>query len=81
LSLSPLVKMAPRTHIDEQEASEPKTSVWRSAWQNNKGACLILLAEISGASMDAMARFLQQGDTKFHPFQVHTPSDIMVSLG
>jgi len=62
--------MAPQPHVDEREASEPQTGRWRSAWQNNKGACLILLAEISGASMDAMARFLQQGDTKFHPFQV-----------
>jgi hypothetical protein len=47
-----------------------KVGIWRSAWNNNKGACLILLAELAGASMDAMARFLQQGDTKFHPFQV-----------
>jgi hypothetical protein len=44
--------------------------MWRSAWNNNKGACLILLAELAGGSMDAMARYLQQGDTKFHPFQV-----------
>jgi hypothetical protein len=62
--------MASQPHVDEREAYKPKISLWRSAWQNNKGACLILLAQISGASMDAMARFLQQGDTKFHPFQV-----------
>ncbi|KAF2834029.1 hypothetical protein CC86DRAFT_339777 [Ophiobolus disseminans] len=59
------------THEDqESEASPPKESIWKSAWNNNKGACLILLAELAGASMDAMARYLQQGDTKFHPFQV-----------
>lgn len=55
----------------EPEASAAtKESIWRSIWNNNKGACLILLAELAGASMDAMARYLQQGDTKFHPFQV-----------
>jgi hypothetical protein len=58
---------------DEQpapELSQPKDNIWRSAWNNNRGACLILLAELAGASMDAMARYLQQGETKFHPFQV-----------
>jgi hypothetical protein len=52
------------------ERPQERDSIWRSAWKNNKGACLILLAELAGASMDAMARYLQQGDTKFHPFQV-----------
>ncbi|KAH7389283.1 hypothetical protein DE146DRAFT_159003 [Phaeosphaeria sp. MPI-PUGE-AT-0046c] len=55
---------------DEEDALAPQESIWRSAWKNNKGACLILLAELAGASMDAIARFLQQGDTQFHPFQV-----------
>ncbi|KAH7085206.1 hypothetical protein BKA63DRAFT_13321 [Paraphoma chrysanthemicola] len=54
----------------EAESTPRKESFWRSVWDNNKGACLILLAELAGASMDAMARYLQQGDTKFHPFQV-----------
>ncbi|KAH4107846.1 hypothetical protein HBH64_142130 [Parastagonospora nodorum] len=54
----------------EDESPPTKDSIWRSAWKNNKGACLILLAELAGASMDAMARYLQQGETKFHPFQV-----------
>ncbi|KAF2796781.1 hypothetical protein K505DRAFT_415506 [Melanomma pulvis-pyrius CBS 109.77] len=55
---------------EESDSPQSKESVWRTAWQNNKGAILILLAEISGSSMDAMARFLQQGENKFHPFQV-----------
>jgi hypothetical protein len=54
----------------ESESTPRKETIWRSIWNNNKGACLILLAELAGASMDAMARYLQQGDTKFHPFQV-----------
>lgn len=58
------------TQPDESEPSRPKPSMWRSIWKDNKGACLILLAELAGASMDAMARYLQQGETKFHPFQV-----------
>ena len=54
----------------DSESPPPKDSILRSAWNNNRGACLILLAELAGASMDAMARYLQQGETKFHPFQV-----------
>jgi hypothetical protein len=54
----------------EHEAGPSKERIWQSAWKNNKGACFILLAELAGASMDAMARYLQQGDTQFHPFQV-----------
>jgi hypothetical protein len=58
--------------VEEQEVEslEPKENIWRSTWNNNKGACLILLAELAGATMDAIARYLQQGTTKFHPFQV-----------
>jgi hypothetical protein len=57
-------------HTVTTDPQPSRESTWRSAWNNNKGACLILLAELAGASMDAMARYLQQGDTKFHPFQV-----------
>src|SRR4051812_2068460 len=56
----------PADHSD----AAPKESVWRSAWNNNKGACLILLAEFAGMSGDAIARYLQQGDAKFNPLQV-----------
>jgi drug/metabolite transporter (DMT)-like permease len=58
--------------VSEDRVEEPssKAAYWRSTWHNNKGACLILLAQLVGASMDAMARYLQQGETKFHPFQV-----------
>jgi len=55
---------------DGAESSPTKAGFWRSLYENNKGACLIVMAEISGASMDAMARFLQQGENKFHAFQV-----------
>jgi hypothetical protein len=58
----------------EVESLEPEESVWQSTWNNNKGACLILLAELAGATMDAIARYLQQGTTKFHPFQVCDPA-------
>lgn len=42
----------------------------RSIWENNKGACLVLLAELFGSSSDAVARHLQQGPTGFHTLQV-----------
>ena len=51
---------------------EPTQSAWRTVWQNNKGMFLILLSEIAGSSMDAIARFLQQGGHGMHPFQVYT---------
>ncbi|KAF2415414.1 hypothetical protein EJ08DRAFT_601093 [Tothia fuscella] len=43
---------------------------WKRILDNNKGAFLILFAELVGASMDAIARFLQLGGRSFHPFQV-----------
>lgn len=60
-----------------------EVNIWQSIWDNNKGALLILISELFGSSMDAMARYLQQGGTRFHPFQVRgsvshtTPRDIL----
>ena len=62
------------THEDEFNENdiprEISQSRWRTVWQENKGVLLILLSEIVGASMDAIARFVQQGDHSMHPFQV-----------
>jgi hypothetical protein len=55
---------------------ESKQSAWRSIWQNNKGAFLILMAEVFGTSMDAIVRLLETeaGDGHgMHPFQVCFP--------
>lgn len=43
---------------------------WQVAFDNNKGAVLILLSCVCGSSMDAIGRFLQQGDHGMHSFQV-----------
>ncbi|KAG9826973.1 hypothetical protein KCU98_g15551, partial [Aureobasidium melanogenum] len=51
-------------------ASEPKLNVFKSVWRNNKGVFLILLAQATGSTMDAIVRFLQQGGHGMHPFQV-----------
>lgn len=53
-------------------ASTGKNSQSRlgAIWQNNKGMFLILLAVITGSSMDAIVRFLQQGGGRMHAFQV-----------
>lgn len=51
-------------------------SAWRSAWQNNKGAALILFAECFGSSTDAIVRYLQQGKHGMHPFQVRVSSSV-----
>ncbi|KUI57149.1 hypothetical protein VP1G_04416 [Cytospora mali] len=55
---------------DEISVTEHKQSAWRSIWENNQGALLILLSEICGSSMDAIARFLQQGGAGFHTLQI-----------
>jgi drug/metabolite transporter (DMT)-like permease len=44
--------------------------VFKQAWRNNKGVFLILLAQATGSTMDAIVRFLQQGGHGMHPFQV-----------
>ncbi|KAH0002222.1 hypothetical protein KCU78_g14480, partial [Aureobasidium melanogenum] len=51
-------------------ASESKPNVFKSVWRNNKGVFLILLAQATGSTMDAIVRFLQQGGHGMHPFQV-----------
>ncbi|ROV94289.1 hypothetical protein VMCG_08684 [Cytospora schulzeri] len=55
---------------DEISVTDHKQSVWRSIWENNQGALLILLSEVCGSSMDAIARFLQQGGAGFHTLQI-----------
>ncbi|KUI70900.1 hypothetical protein VM1G_05780 [Cytospora mali] len=55
---------------DEISVTEHKQSAWRSIWENNQGALLILLSEVCGSSMDAIARFLQQGGAGFHTLQI-----------
>lgn len=62
----------PRGESDEESSAVERSpqSSWRAIWQNNKGMFLILLAEITGSSMDAIVRFLQQGGRGMHPFQV-----------
>ena len=43
---------------------------WVRAYRNNKGAVLILCAEAVATSMDAIVRWLQQGEKSMHPYQV-----------
>ncbi|CZR53520.1 related to DUF6 domain protein [Phialocephala subalpina] len=63
---------SPNVSNQEEETYDPIKcqSAWRSAWQNNKGAALILFAECFGSSTDAIVRYLQQGKHGMHPFQV-----------
>ena len=55
---------------DDSLPMQPGQSPWETAWLNNKGAILIVLAELIGSSMDATVRYLQQGENGMHPFQV-----------
>lgn len=72
--------MSPNNHDEHEHGSheeqgevvveERKVNVLQHIWENNKGASLILISELFGASMDAMARYLQQGDARYHTLQV-----------
>lgn len=65
-----------RAHTDgpAEVAGEGQSShALVSLWRDNKGVILILLAEVAGSSMDAIVRFLQQGEQRMHPFQVRPP--------
>lgn len=63
--------MAAHTCRDDQEYDCVESqSVWQSIWLDNKGAFLILCAELFGSCTDAIVRFLQQGEHGMHPFQV-----------
>lgn len=53
-----------------RNVSETETNVLKTVWRNNKGVFLILLAQATGSTMDAIVRFLQQGGHGMHPFQV-----------
>lgn len=73
------------TQRDEDAAPETeavviedrRVNVLQSIWENNKGAILILISELFGASMDAMARYLQQGGAGFHTLQVICSSPVL----
>lgn len=61
------------TQQDEctEEDMYQREGFWRRIFNDNKGAILILLAEVTGSSMDAIVRYLQQGRVHgIHPFQV-----------
>lgn len=61
------------TQQDEctEEDMDQREGFWRRIFNDNKGAILILLAEVTGSSMDAIVRYLQQGRVHgIHPFQV-----------
>jgi hypothetical protein len=63
----------PTTEENDPLLESPKPQKWYTTYyKSNKGALLILCAELFGSSMDAMARFLQQGGDRrsMHPFQV-----------
>jgi hypothetical protein len=55
---------------DASQSTALKQSAWKRAWLNNQGAFLVVLASVTGSSMDAIVRFLQQGGHGMHPFQV-----------
>lgn len=62
--------MSPSNSIPNEQDTVQSQNVWKKAWQNNKGAGLILISETFGSSADAIVRFLQEGGHGMHPFQV-----------
>jgi len=73
LSTSLILIMSQQEYAEtqpEEQESLPAPNRWKSAWTNNKGIFLIILAQGVGSTMDAIVRFLQQGGHGMHPFQV-----------
>jgi hypothetical protein len=67
------LNMAPQISTDlhhENEGGKQTLGTWTAIWVNNKGVVMILLSEIAGSAMDAIVRFLQQGEYRIHPLQV-----------
>ncbi|KFY26702.1 hypothetical protein V493_03923 [Pseudogymnoascus sp. VKM F-4281 (FW-2241)] len=68
--------MSPRAGDDaahgghEVDATQSPRGTWKSTWSSNKGLIFIVLAQAIASSMDAIVRFLQQGEHKMHPFQI-----------
>ncbi|KAL5346547.1 hypothetical protein ACLOAV_008818 [Pseudogymnoascus australis] len=56
--------------VHETDPTEAPRRTWKSTWSNNKGLIFIVLAQAIASSMDAIVRFLQQGEHKMHPFQI-----------
>lgn len=57
--------------MDSNSIEPERQSVLKRIYRDNKGACLILLAEVAASSMDAIVRYLQQGRSNGMPaFQV-----------
>ncbi|KFY80796.1 hypothetical protein V499_00378 [Pseudogymnoascus sp. VKM F-103] len=54
----------------ETDPAPAPHATWKSTWNNNKGLIFIILAQAIASSMDAIVRFLQQGEHKMHPFQI-----------
>jgi hypothetical protein len=65
---------------EASQSAEHKQSAWKRVWLNNKGAFLVVLASVTGSSMDAIVRFLQQGGHGMHPFQVRVNQNIIRDL-
>jgi hypothetical protein len=59
-----------RLSDDTTAGNESQESALKRVYHNNKGVFLILLAQVAGSSMDAIARFLQLSAGGMHPFQV-----------
>lgn len=60
------------TSSQADDGASRSPGFWSSVWDNNKAALMILVSELFGSSMDAMARFLQQGGRAFPVLQVST---------
>lgn len=58
----------------ETDTTPVPRGTWKSTWSNNKGLIFIVLAQAIASSMDAIVRFLQQGEHKMHPFQASNSS-------
>lgn len=53
-----------------EDATHAEAGLLKKIWLSNQGVILILCAEACASAMDAIARYLQQGENGLHTFQI-----------
>ncbi|RKF77805.1 putative membrane protein [Golovinomyces cichoracearum] len=58
------------TSPDNEDTTPSEIGLLKKVWLSNQGVILILCAEACASAMDAIARYLQQGENGLHTFQI-----------
>ncbi|TQS34067.1 hypothetical protein Golomagni_05565 [Golovinomyces magnicellulatus] len=58
------------TEAYNEDTTHSEAGLLKKIWLSNQGVILILCAEACASAMDAIARYLQQGENGLHTFQI-----------